>query len=352
VGVLALPATAIRRVNAGLIVGNPVGGSNTRAKALTSAELKAIIEASGISYLPSSGGTLTGALSTSGRLNSTVSENSGNIVGRLTLGSSNTGIWNTGGNNLVLSAGGTHSFLVTGYTFRGWANTSIQWASINDNGTQLANAIADLILTRGAANHLRQRNGINPLTFDLTGTYTSATSFESLCLKATASAMQIGSAIGSAGGTNRPLQLGHFDAAGTFTSGLSVATNGTLTLSSTLTTSGNINGSTLIANTTGSIRFNNRSIMRAPSDGALSLANSAGTFGVLLDFSTSTLTLHDIDGTTPINVRCGAITHVPSSSVTLSTNGQFSIEMTSNTAGNLVYRGSDGTERRMALVFV
>jgi hypothetical protein len=62
-GVLALPATAIRRVDAGLIVGNPVGSSGTRAKALTSAELKAIIEASGISYLPLSGGTLTGALS-------------------------------------------------------------------------------------------------------------------------------------------------------------------------------------------------------------------------------------------------------------------------------------------------
>lgn len=46
------------------------------------------------------------------------------------------------------------------------------------------------------------------------------------------------------------------------------------------------------------------------------------------------------------------ITLVPSSSRTLGTNGQFSIEMTSNTAGNLVYRGSDGTTRRMALTFV
>lgn len=39
------------------------------------------------------------------------------------------------------------------------------------------------------------------------------------------------------------------------------------------------------------------------------------------------------------------------SSITLASNGQFSIEMTSNTAGNLVYRGSDGTTRRMALTF-
>jgi hypothetical protein len=48
----------------------------------------------------------------------------------------------------------------------------------------------------------------------------------------------------------------------------------------------------------------------------------------------------------------GQVTEVPPASVTLATNGQFSVEMTSNTAGNLVYRGSDGTTRRAALVFV
>lgn len=42
------------------------------------------------------------------------------------------------------------------------------------------------------------------------------------------------------------------------------------------------------------------------------------------------------------------VTLVPSASRTLAANGQFSIEMTSNTAGNLVYRGSDGTTRRFA----
>jgi len=59
---LAYPPTALKNVAAGLIVGNPVGSSGTRAKALTSAELKAIVEASGISYLPLAGGTLTGSL--------------------------------------------------------------------------------------------------------------------------------------------------------------------------------------------------------------------------------------------------------------------------------------------------
>ncbi len=61
-----------------------------------------------------------------------------------------------------------------------------------------------------------------------------------------------------------------------------------------------------------------------------------------------------IDGTLTVGAltASGQIIQVPPSSVTLAINGQLSIELTSNTAGNLVYRGSDGTTRRMALVFV
>ncbi len=50
-------------------------------------------------------------------------------------------------------------------------------------------------------------------------------------------------------------------------------------------------------------------------------------------------------------VANGTVINKPASSVTLATNGQLSVEMTSNTAGNLVYRGSDGVTRRCALVF-
>lgn len=42
---------------------------------------------------------------------------------------------------------------------------------------------------------------------------------------------------------------------------------------------------------------------------------------------------------------------VPYSSKSLSVNGQMAIEATSNTAGNIVYRGSDGVTRRAALTF-
>ena len=53
-----------------------------------------------------------------------------------------------------------------------------------------------------------------------------------------------------------------------------------------------------------------------------------------------------------VSTFSGQVIETPPASVTLATNGQFSIEMTSNTTGNLVYRGSDGTTRRCALTFV
>jgi hypothetical protein len=43
------------------------------------------------------------------------------------------------------------------------------------------------------------------------------------------------------------------------------------------------------------------------------------------------------------------LTIVPSASRTLATNNQFTFERVSNTEINLVYRGDDGTTRRLAL---
>jgi len=279
VGVLALPATAIRRVNAGLVVGNPVGSTNTRAKALTSAELKAIIEASGISYLPLSGGTLTGALS-------------------------------LGANALTCGA----------------------------------------ITTSG---NLAIRDGLNAMQAEVFRTFTSATTYESLSLKTTSTAMQIGSAKGSVGGTSRPVQLGHFDSAGQFASALSVAIDGAISIPGAATISGSVAlgvGSSVTWSTRGSLRLIASNQFRFTS-------SDASTGFVLSSAINNELTVLSLNGTAAGNLSCGAITAssdltlVPSSSRTLSTNGQFSIEMTSNTAGNLVYRGSDGTERRNPQVF-
>jgi hypothetical protein len=91
-------------------------------------------------------------------------------------------------------------------------------------------ASANVFLRPDGAGILAQRNSTNAQTFRAYNTYTSSTNFENLQLKAnTGAAYQIGSAIGSAGGTNRAVEIGHFDSAGTFTSSISIATGGTVT---------------------------------------------------------------------------------------------------------------------------
>lgn len=245
---LAFPPTALRNVAAGLVVGNPVGSSGTRAKALTSAELKAIVEASGISYLPLSGGTLSGALS---------------------MPANQSIRWSESNYSRVTSPATTTIDIYSGGFITRFSNGSVSaadWIGIGTDGNS-----PNVRLYHGGGNVIEQRNGLNSQCFDLFETYTSGTNNGKLRFKATSSGHQIGSARATSG-SNRALQLGHFDASNVFTTSLAVETTGNVTL-------------------------------------------------------------------------------VPLSAVTLSTNGQFSIEMTSNTAGNLVYRGSDGTTRRMALTF-
>lgn len=79
-------------------------------------------------------------------------------------------------------------------------------------------------------------------------TWTSSTSFGRLQIKANAgAAYQIGSAIGSAGGTNRAIDFGHWNAAGTFASALSIATSGVSTFSGNITaTAGTVTTHTIV----------------------------------------------------------------------------------------------------------
>lgn len=62
-------------------------------------------------------------------------------------------------------------------------------------------------LYEDATNTLAQRNGANAQESRIYGTYTSATNFERLNLKATGTSFQIGTEKGSAGGVARPLEL-------------------------------------------------------------------------------------------------------------------------------------------------
>jgi len=296
---LAYPPTALRNVAAGLVVGNPIGSSGTRAKALTSAELKAVVEASGISYLPLSGGTLTGPITGTGGL-------------------------------------------------------------------------------------IEHRDGLTAQCLDIFETYTSGTNNGKLRFKATSSGHQIGSARATSG-SNRAVQLGHFDAAGTFSTGLIVTTSGDTCVSSIgalsgaskfvlstigvsapllATTGSSISG--ISPHDTGATIYRNSNPTVDMSGAQLAVVRVAKSRGYGWTSTTSAMDtmstvmvsdaagdagVYGSDGATLGIWRCGQIVMVPPSLVTLSTNGQFSIEMTSNTAGNLVYRGSDGTTRRMSLTF-
>jgi hypothetical protein len=77
-------------------------------------------------------------------------------------------------------------------------------------------------------NLVQQRNGTSPQQFQVFNTYTSDTSFETLDLRAgaTQTAYEISSGVGSLGGSNRPINIGHRNSAGTLSTTLSVETNG------------------------------------------------------------------------------------------------------------------------------
>lgn len=210
----------------------------------------------------------------------------------------------------------------------------------------------------GTSDIIEQRRGLNAQTYDLFETFTSGTNFGSLRLRAGSSGHQIGSAIGSAGGTNRALQLGTYNSAGAFTAGLTVATNGTVST-----------GSVFCANGSG-IGFEGGSAVNISNGGGLltirSITGGAGTRFMAGNGSTEWMRINNggqlvINTTTVVDgalltvnggiASAGNFICVPSASRTLAANGQFSVEMTSNTAGNLVYRGSDGTTRRFAMTF-
>lgn len=221
----------------------------------------------------------------------------------------------------------------------GWSNSTT------------AGVASDLLLFRGGAGVLFQRNATNGQISRIAKTFTSSSNFEALDIDAAsdASNYRIGSRIGSAGGTTRGLQLGSYNAAGAWTSWLALDTSGNMTLPAGSTIS-NVNFTTA---TSGSFRWNNRTRLLCGLDGLMYMTNSADSAAVNFDLVTSSdLTLWaNFSRTTLKALAFGDLTITPSSSRTLSTNGQFSIEMTSDTEGNLVYRGSDGTTRRMALTF-
>jgi hypothetical protein len=208
--------------------GDIIGTLGTQSDLSDALNAKLEITTAASTYLPLAGGTMTGDLTfASGR----------KIVG------TEASLWlsSGGGGQLagyvsttpVFSASVPDGFRVSNSLSIGWANF----------GTGL-DAVPDLRLFRDGAGILAQRNSTNAQTLRVYNTYTSSTSFENLQFKAVAaSAYQIGSAVGSAGGTNRAIEIGHYSSGGTFTSALSIATSGAVTLGANALTCGAITAS-------------------------------------------------------------------------------------------------------------
>ncbi len=239
-------------------------------------------------------------------------------------------------------------------------------------------------LTQDASNIHAWRNGTNAQIGRIYKTFTSATNAEFAELDCSGNTTTFDLAIcsGSAGGSNRGFRIGSKFAGGAFSPWLSISNTGVATFSQGLAITPPVNGGFDV--TAGNYATCN--LTAASTAGAvmvLTTGTNQGTYGLYGDgislwglnrngwlavgCITGTGTLIGSPGVVRYHgtnhlfrtqnngglgqIECGDVLFAPSSSRTLSTNGQFTIEMTSNTAGNLVYRGSDGTTRRMALTF-
>lgn len=170
---------------------NAQGSSNTNSAA---ASLLMDLQVGGVSKLSMSKGSLLKAAS---------SWSLEQMAGSLGIGCP------SGGNGAVFyPQGGSY---VNGYLNISSANGAVvpsNRAFCWSNNTDVFSS-PDLYLYRDAANQLAQRNGTNAQTFRVYGTYTGSTNFERLNIgyNATATAYQIGTEKGSAGGTARPLEF-------------------------------------------------------------------------------------------------------------------------------------------------
>jgi hypothetical protein len=134
----------------------------------------------------------------------------GNIFSNNSGGTSSIGIRNgAGGGNRIQMLYGTGFMLASTY--------SVTW-SPNSTNTNTP----DLILQRDAAGTLSQRNGTNAQTFRLENTFTSTTNREYFQQSWVSNEMQMGTAVGSAGGSIRDISIGTWNAAGTRYPGLVV----------------------------------------------------------------------------------------------------------------------------------
>ena len=182
-------------------------------------------------YLPLAGGTLTGDLKFTdatydigksgatrprdGFFSRDITVGTTANINSITLGSVAQGF-------VSMSVGTSYLNLQGPTTIWGSLSVGTGWGSFSaSNGGGIVIGVTDSTGT------VHQRAGVTAQTYRVYETYSSSTSFGTLQIKANAgAAYQIGSAVGSAGGTNRAIDFGHWNAAGTWNPSLIVGIPG------------------------------------------------------------------------------------------------------------------------------
>lgn len=160
------------------------------------------------------GNVLTLSGTTSPTFNTVTISSSGDATNpSLRIGAGNDGIYRPQGGQLRFTVGGVNNFIMRN-----------DYVSLLGVPLRIANPSNGdpVYLHRGGLDILEQRNDTAGQVFRLHKTYTSNSNREYLQFDATGDAYRIGSAVGSAGGTNRNLELGRWEAGGTFTKWMSV----------------------------------------------------------------------------------------------------------------------------------
>jgi len=270
----------------------------------------------------------------------------------------------TGAQAVIAFVGGTPRNRIVSASTNGLqiGSTSADWLSFTSAGAVSCAAIT-------ASGTIITRNGTSPTSIQVTNTYTSATSFGLLDIRANAAqtAYEISSFLGSAGGANLPINIGHRDSAGTFTSALSVATSGVVTVTRII---GNTASPAAFTFSTGTVTVGSSLGFSANAGGTTNVFAYAGASGVLQltgpgSVAVTRLCLGSLvsatapalkpfsggvavrlsDDSADAAITCGAITAsgaiVPATLTDAAApNGSIYY---SSTAGKLVYKDSGGT---------
>jgi len=137
------------------------------------------------------------------------------------------------------------------------------------------------------ANTVEQRNSTNAQTLRLENTYTSATNREYFQTSWVSNEARIGTAVGSAGGTQRKTVLGVWNSAGTWTSALSIETNGDITVSDAENLIfGSTTGTKIGTATTQKLAFWNATPIVQPTTGVAAATRTGGGGATVTDTDT------------------------------------------------------------------